>query len=77
MGWAGALMLVQAAHENILDGHEFLEPGRRAVDFRPVPGLRGGPVHSVYVDNVIVVGTDGEEVTRARRAASTCCACTA
>eukprot|EP00974_Lingulodinium_polyedra_P095491 9253624-Lingulodinium_polyedra.AAC.1 len=70
MGWSWALFLVQRAHEAILDRAKELDPSRRAVDFRPPPDPAEGPIHSLYVDNVLVEGHDADAVTAARQAAS-------
>ena len=70
MGWSWALYFVQKAHERVLDQYDALRPELRAVDFAPVPRPLSEPIHSLYVDNVLVVGTDQEAVTRVRRLAS-------
>ncbi|CAK0790966.1 unnamed protein product [Prorocentrum cordatum] len=69
-GWSWALFFVQKAHERTLDQRDALRPERRAVDFAPVPSPLEEPIHSLCVDNALVVGTDREAVTKVRREAS-------
>eukprot|EP00959_Pyramimonas_sp_CCMP1952_P350746 7348627-Pyramimonas_sp.AAC.1 len=64
MGWSWALFFVQKAHERTLGQHDALRPERRAVDFAPVPSPLEEPIHSLCVDNALVVGTDREAVTK-------------
>ncbi|CAK0801212.1 unnamed protein product, partial [Prorocentrum cordatum] len=70
MGWSWALFFVQKAHGRTLGQRDALRPDRRAVDFVPVPSPLEEPIHSLCVDNVLVVGADREAVTRVRREAS-------
>ena len=53
MGVTWALALLQASHLRFLDRSLFDRPGRRAVDFKPTPGVRQ---HTSNVDTVAVAG---------------------
>eukprot|EP00959_Pyramimonas_sp_CCMP1952_P297969 6233107-Pyramimonas_sp.AAC.1 len=64
MGWSWALFFVQKARERTLDQRDALRPERRAIDFVPAPSPLEEPIHSLYVDNVLVAGTDREAVTK-------------
>ena len=55
------MAFVQPAHEAILE-RAGLPTSRRAEDFAPTPQVNDEPVLSIYVNNIIVVGTDSNKV---------------
>ena len=55
------MSLVQTAHEAILE-RAGLPTARRAEDFVPTPRVTDEPVFSIYVDNIIVAGTNSDAV---------------
>ena len=61
-GWNWGLALVQAAHEALLDAGTLTTRDRRAVDHRPPPSIARTPMHSLYVDNLLVEGADHDAV---------------
>ena len=56
MRWSWGLNFVQRAHKGILNQSQLMAGAVRARDFEPVPSLTAGPIHSMYVDNLIVHG---------------------
>eukprot|EP00959_Pyramimonas_sp_CCMP1952_P218626 4572182-Pyramimonas_sp.AAC.1 len=57
MGWSWALDFAREAYERALGGCRALQPELRAVDFAPPPSPLDQPIHSLYVDDVLVVGS--------------------
>ena len=68
MGWSWAMALVQKAHENLMAKAGFLD-SERGEDFKPFPAMSQGPVFTVYVDNIIVVGLDADKVQQVKERA--------
>jgi hypothetical protein len=70
MGWSWAVALVQQAHLNVLARAGVLGESREANDVCALPLLSEGPVHSLYIDNLNVMGHDPVVVNRLRRRAT-------
>ena len=54
--------MVQQAHLHLLARSRGLAEERRAIDFRPPPGLGRAPAYSMYIDNLCVIGTSEASV---------------
>ena len=70
MGWSWAMYWAQRIHSYQAALGAGLGPGREVFDGAPCPSLDGPePIMLAYADNLNVVGTDCEEVQRAKDAA--------
>lgn len=71
MGFSWAMLAAQSILEHQLSEGGLCEE-RRMVDGRTVPSLRSGCVHVGYVDKVVVIGQDAEQVGKELRKAIDC-----
>ena len=62
MGWSWAVYLCQSAIERGVHAAEEIDSRQTARDFAALPSFHRGPVHTVYVDNLIVAAEKQESV---------------
>jgi hypothetical protein len=60
MGWSHSVFVAQAAHEHILNSHTRLSPSDRIASASDL--LLDRPRHAVYIDDLILFGTNREEI---------------
>jgi hypothetical protein len=61
MGWSHSVYVAQAAHEHILNTYTHLPPSNRIASSSDL--LLDRPRHAVYIDDLILFGTNRQELT--------------